>query len=1560
MIKCLIVDLDDTLINTQALEHLRSERRWGEVGSRIHLCTPHSQVLDVISTVRSIGLKICVVTNSPSHYAQRLLKYFDISVDYLVGYHDVRKPKPDSEGIERVLFHFQISALEAVYLGDSIDDFIASNAANVAYFAVDWSNETVVPIQNRGVSKLLEYIGSRNSCFNSNIMRSDIIQNGNHFYLGYYLTGIKQEIWAFKDGQKAAIDRWINKTKELAHSLPQVDYIVRAFGHAETQVSIGVNRVPLDDLSESLAVSLSSKYLPHCLKKDRVLVKSTKCSSRERKLQVKGAYSIDVDIVNAIRTDPITFLVVDDVMTSGATVEDIKRALSIAYPKARIYFFTLVKTMFRLHSDSCIAETRHNNQLFADLYTTEMEPAEYVDNSPKQIGTKLPRVNLVAKSFTANYSKTNHNFICYNLKTYSIASEPESKTTLNAIYILKNILQRGTPTIASRKLRHAFSRNGHDIESNALQALISKKPIRWERLIRGDSKTSRYPARYFFDELIPKYFGDYAFVKQLTLPEVQIFDMTQVHVDQFNNRQVDFYIPQIGLIIEIDGQQHKLNLASDESRDAFTNSLGLKTIRFTTEEIANENQIFLDKVSQIIEHIRFVDRLEQENLITVPNGLTLQHYKKAYIDGIDITSPDVRLTASIRFQLLLLELLERGEIRLGERTNIILRNPDGIDFCEKAIDDLNEHLIHLLALLGIENLKLDLSITEVSDTFPIVDVPNIKIDFSIFERFDDSFQTNQDTIVVRTHYFDFYRTFSAGNAARLDNPILHSYDFFEMACNEPISYELDLSPDSKHRNALKFLLGNLFLPFIDEFDFREGQIGIIGSALARKGTIGLLPTGSGKSICYQLSAILQPAISFVVCPIKSLMYDQKSDLDSIGFTRCNFITSDLSPEQKSKIQNEYGHGRYFFVFISPERFQTHQFRTEMTAIGLDRSFAYAVIDEAHCLSEWGHDFRTSYLNLSNTIDRLAPESTYIGLTATASVNVLKDIQAEFRVSDENIRTPTEFTREELSFHVIDDKGHKNKEVTSLVLKMEDKWNKNGAVNAGIIFTPTVNGSKGCFKLAGHLSKSLGMEVHFFSGSAPEKYHLRGSEFDAYKHQIQRDFKENKYTLLTATKAFGMGVNKGNIAYTIHFGIPSSMEALYQEAGRAGRDKNIFKKGPADCHVLLTKESNLKTLDTIWDASSKVKDLKDSVEKLSRESDISTNMFLMTMSLDTINDGYSLISRIYAFLEQNKERSRIQIIASQFNTDKSKLEKAVYRLFQLGIVTDWVIEDFFLGKLLLDYTCLSEDQLEINIQKTIRKYDNAFIFTDLKSSRNENQITLNDRFELGLLNKTQYIILVLLLWSYDHFVYNRRQSLKTVYEQCCDLASGQINESEFKNRLESYFKFNNASHRLYYLAENTVEASKWLSVFYDEKDNVESQQLVSQTELIIVKEQLSRFLESYKDNACLNYLSGVLRLIFDQFDDPDGERRMASSLDRLAISRSDEIELLVKETIRLKQLISDENQCRFAQLIYEKFPKNNILKILHEGLGDAYTYKKLLEPIVIRLELLNKSLKGFIS
>ena len=824
----------------------------------------------------------------------------------------------------------------------------------------------------------------------------------------------------------------------------------------------------------------------------------------------------------------------------------------------------------------------------------------------------------------------------------------------------------------------------------------------------------------------------------------------------------------------------------------------------------------------------------------------------------------------------------------------------------------------------------------------------IVVDFSMLRRFDDEFKIYPNTVFVRTHYFDFYRRLKQKPGSSDPSFELADYDYFEMSCTQPIKYILDLSPDSAHRASLKYFLENIFLPLADNADFREGQVGIIGSALAQKGTVGLLPTGSGKSICYQLSAILQPAISFVVCPIKSLMYDQKADLDTIGITRTNYITSDQKSHEKSLIQNEFGEGKYLFVFVSPERFQTQVFRSEMAAIGLDKAFAYAVIDEAHCLSEWGHDFRTSYLNLANTIENLAPEASYIGLTATASVNVLKDIQAEFKILDENVRAPLDFTRNELNFDVIDDKGKKKNELVSLAAKLDQKWNdgpdNNNDKKAGIVFTSTVDGANGCFALAGFLATSLSIDVRYFSGKNPKKSGLKDEKFSLYKQDVQLDFKSNKYRLLTATKAFGMGVNKGNIGYTIHYGIPGSMEALYQEAGRAGRDKTLFQDQPADCYVILTKEKNAMALDQIWDATSDVARLKDLQKELSGASDVSTNLFLMNLSQDTINIQFKLMWQVYSKLVEDPDVSLKVIQASDFGTNKAKLEKVVHRLSQVGIVSDWMIENFFTGKLEVTINHLNEEDIGIHLEKTISKYDSEFSINQVHESKSEFYQEICKRLNNYQITQTQFNFLILLIWSHDHFAYNRRQSLKTVYEHCGELASGAISHAVFKDRLEAYFKFNASTHFLHYLAENSAGVERWLEVFFEDGSKV----LLGETKLAILKEQLARFLESYKDNICLDYLSGIMRLISDQFNDTDGERRMISSLDKIRRFSPVQIENLLRDTIELAPLLSEESQNQFSSLFFKNFPDPKHLNILNQGFGDAYSSRKLLGPLNNRL------------
>jgi len=183
------------------------------------------------------------------------------------------------------------------------------------------------------------------------------------------------------------------------------------------------------------------------------------------------------------------------------------------------------------------------------------------------------------KEYSANYSYSNHNFVIQNLKGERISNE-----YLPAFCILKNILQRGKPTLLSTYLQGELGHLHKDKDFQKAYPLIDREQPNWERTIRGDEKGNYYPAKKFFEELIPKYLSEYKFIQQLIIPEIKIEDITQVEVDEYVNQQVDFYLPQAYLIIEIDGSQHKHNNDQDIIRDSHTANYGILTVRITTSD----------------------------------------------------------------------------------------------------------------------------------------------------------------------------------------------------------------------------------------------------------------------------------------------------------------------------------------------------------------------------------------------------------------------------------------------------------------------------------------------------------------------------------------------------------------------------------------------------------------------------------------------------------------------------------------------------------------------------------------------------------------------------------------------------------------------------------------------------------------------------------------------------------------------------------------------------------------------------------------------------------------
>lgn len=316
-------------------------------------------------------------------------------------------------------------------------------------------------------------------------------------------------------------------------------------------------------------------------------------------------------------------------------------------------------------------------------------------------------------------------------------------------------------------------------------------------------------------------------------------------------------------------------------------------------------------------------------------------------------------------------------------------------------------------------------------------------------------------------------------------------------------------------------------------DFRPGQAEIINSLITGTDTLAVMPTGAGKSLCYQLPALLLPGTALVISPLISLMKDQIDALREIGIPAA-YINSSLTGAEVNERLNNARAGRYKLLYVAPERLESEYFQ----AVVQDLEISLLAIDEAHCVSQWGHDFRPSYRAIGPFIDRLPDRPVVGAFTATATANVKQDIIALLALK----KPATYYTgvdRANLSFTV--SRGENKKDfVLKYVAAKKDK--------AGIIYAAT---RKEVDNLYAALRKT---------GRPVGKYHAGLG--DDERRTSQEAFIRDDISVMVATNAFGMGIDKPDVRYVIHYNMPKNMEAYYQEAGRAGRDGE-----PGECILL---------------------------------------------------------------------------------------------------------------------------------------------------------------------------------------------------------------------------------------------------------------------------------------------------------------------------------------------------------------------------------------------------------
>lgn len=307
-------------------------------------------------------------------------------------------------------------------------------------------------------------------------------------------------------------------------------------------------------------------------------------------------------------------------------------------------------------------------------------------------------------------------------------------------------------------------------------------------------------------------------------------------------------------------------------------------------------------------------------------------------------------------------------------------------------------------------------------------------------------------------------------------------------------------------------------------DFRPGQKKVVESLLNRNDTVAIMPTGAGKSICFQIPALLFEGVTLVISPLISLMKDQVDSLRQLGIAAV-YINSSVSKAQLYKDLQDISAGFYKIIYIAPERLTSEYLPDSFKNLNI----SMVAVDEAHCLSQWGHDFRPSYRNILNFTNSLRIKPIISAFTATATPEVKTDIINLLGLKQPNIFV-TGFDRPNLYFSVL--RGEvKDKFVIDYVKKHQDE--------AGIIYV----GTRKDVDALQVLLEIKGIKVG--------RYHAGMT--DEERNQMQEDFLYDNLSVMVATNAFGMGIDKPNVRYVIHYNMPKNMEAYYQEAGRAGRD-----------------------------------------------------------------------------------------------------------------------------------------------------------------------------------------------------------------------------------------------------------------------------------------------------------------------------------------------------------------------------------------------------------------------
>jgi ATP-dependent DNA helicase RecQ len=338
-------------------------------------------------------------------------------------------------------------------------------------------------------------------------------------------------------------------------------------------------------------------------------------------------------------------------------------------------------------------------------------------------------------------------------------------------------------------------------------------------------------------------------------------------------------------------------------------------------------------------------------------------------------------------------------------------------------------------------------------------------------------------------------------------------------------------------------------------------------------------------------------------------------------------------------------------------------------------------------------------------------------------------------------------------------------------------------------------------------------------------------------------------------------------------------------------------------------------------------------------------------MDTINDEFILINNIYKTYCSGVTTSIVMIESKKVGSTKAKVEKSIYRLNQLGIIKDWTIENFFSGVFEVEIdTSHTHEIVNQSLLDLIHNYEKDFTLQKYENDTESRYYTVlyKDPQKFTELEKS---ILILLIWSYDHFAYHRRQSLKNVYENCLKLSNHTITKEGFKETLENYFRFNESSYLLQYIADNPYDYRHWFEIFLNKGI------LIDHNQMIQLKDQLSRFLESYMQHPGLDMISGLVRLMLDDFENADGASRFSSSISKIKSNEEFDQNDVLDRLMSIVRLLDEQKKAKISKVLLRYFETLDFKFKLYDELEDDYSLAVILDGYTKRLNNLHLQMEN---